>query len=219
MFDHEATSAPKKNYSFKLNNNLTVIASETADIKNAYSFRNLVQTKAIDKINNDLEFARILWITKNLTVQDETDEEYFISFAEYCGYDSWSDYIKEELNITPARANKFVRVHEKFQIELGHKFDPEKHSLDIGKLFIIARIANAQNLNKLIRSCRNITQRELQALLNGKMYKNDTRYSKTQRAAVALAQTIFGKELSYHALLDKICEEFLKTNKKHLKAA
>lgn len=215
MFDKSETDAPKKNYTCYVNGR-PLTATKAITLSEAKAITKLVKNATGEKNASDWEFAKLLWFVKNAIVEDG---EYEYTIWEALEYDSFQRYVREELNMTPAKAYRFTRAYEKFGIELGHKFDVSKHLTEIEKLSIIARVATEKDFERLIRSSHKCTQRQLKNMVAGKLGFNRAFMSftyprkndKWRREAFRLARQMYGKD-SQSELFILIMQNFVESN-------
>jgi len=108
--------------------------------QDALSIRRNVKSLASKKIDVDLALCEQLYYSKETLVISGSDA---VSFHQYCGYDTWKEYVEHEVGMTAPKARRLVEVHAKYFVELKGIFNPKTDSIDIYKLQLLVPIINS----------------------------------------------------------------------------
>lgn len=137
---------------------------ETLPRSQAKNLRSEIRKAVAENIGNDLEMCQRLFYTRVAFIEDGRTT---IPFFAYCGYDSWEEYVTQDLGILYKRARKWSDVYSKYYIELASVFDPKKHSIDINKMILLMKHVSVDNLDAMISAAKNATKEEIKAVLSG----------------------------------------------------
>jgi len=189
--------------------------TSTISIPEARALRSGMKGRAISKYENDLDFAKWLYLTENAMVVSGDDT---IPYYDWAGYESWKAYVEREVGITIGHARKYVRVYQTYCVDLAHVFDRKKHAIQFEKLVALVNLVNETDLDRMIDSAREITASEFRALVveNWDLTKKNVGYSfprkqdRIRKRAFSAARKIWGDRMTDSEAFIKILSDWYK---------
>jgi hypothetical protein len=177
------------------------------------------KTKA--KFEIDLELCRWLFWTQNAYVNTKNNTSLQL-FYKYLGYDTWGQYVEQDLGISASEARQLVMVHQTYCILYAKQWNPKKHSLHISKLIALIPILTEENFEDILEQAGNISTDDFKALTSNNVqnHKRSVTYSypesndKYRVKAFKSARKMFGDDLTESALFIEILKLFVKEHAK-----
>jgi hypothetical protein len=127
------------------------------------SLREKAKTLRKEGNTRELELASILYTV--YTGTEEADGQH-VSIWRAWGFGSWRAYVKDELNMDYPTALDYVRVWEKFGVELGGMWN-KKFLLPLNKMRVLCEHVTEKNVTAQLQRAQNLSVSELQFLLQG----------------------------------------------------
>jgi hypothetical protein len=203
---------------------LTINPVEEALSQNsAKEFKTRIKNIILTKGSQDLEFCKFLFFSKISYVNYGNDK---IPLYEFYGYESWKDYIENELLLLYSKAKKYADVYSKFCVELVDLFDPEKHMLDIHKMIALTPIIDSGNFKEYMKLAKKVSSEAFKSFLKPHKKAIKKSFVKIQiseerifKKAIKQARKDFGQNLNDNQLLVAILSEYLEGKNKDVFAA
>lgn len=204
-----------------------MISTDKAITKqNALSIRKQIKEITSKKFETDLDFCEKIYYSKYLQIISGHKE---IPFYQFCGFDSWRQYIEQEVQITMPKAKRMIEIYNKYFIELDGVFNPKTDTIDIYKLQLLVPIINAKNCKSIINKARISSKEALKELLQPKNIKSlhkSITYQIVKKELVVvekamnLARKEFGDSLNNGQIFTAILSKYIETQQQRkLKSA
>lgn len=201
----------KSNY---LNSNIDPI-DDNVPRSYANHLRKHLKLLVKQKNNTDLDFCEKIFYSKVVYVSGKE----CIPFFQYCGFNSWKEYVEQELEITISKAHRYAAIYSKYFVELSDVFT-EQHYIDIDKLELLMPIIDSSNLNTLINKARQASYESLKELLSPskKNYHKIISFKVTEGESKIIEKALIKAKLYFgDGLLDnKLFVEILKDWEKNV---
>jgi hypothetical protein len=107
-----------------------------------------------------LALAELLWATYYGSVDVGGKP---VPLYEVWGFESWNEYVEDELEWHQSTAMKYVRVHQTFFISLDGEWDKKIGLPSITKLVALASVVKKNNVNSWLKKAHELTCCELDA--------------------------------------------------------
>ncbi len=145
-------------------NGKTVDLSVPINKAEARAMRGEVSRRVSRKVQDDWELCGWLYHTKQAQVKDGNEA---IAFYEYCGYDSWEDYVEKEVGMVVSAAKRYVRVWTKFAVELGSVLDTGL-IVNVTKMIRLSNYPqlSEKNVNRLLKRAAKMDDEEIAAIMD-----------------------------------------------------
>lgn len=138
--------------------------------KEAKKFRTLIKSRAKDKFDGDWEFARLVWVAKNMTVSSAGESQ---KFYQYCGYNLWRDYCNMEVGLDPKSADRYVKVYQKYGVDLQGIFK-KKHITHVTKMYRLISLVNEENVNDVFEQVKDLTAADFDKMVGAEAKTEQT---------------------------------------------
>lgn len=114
----------------------------------------------------DLNLSQMVWETRNARLRGQPD----IRPWQHWGFESWEEYLKIELQMSPGTAVSHLRIWEVFGIALKGKWSVKK-VLPHSKMAILSMMAlNVPNVDALLDNCRTKSVAEIKAMVRSGVF-------------------------------------------------
>lgn len=140
--------------------------AKALDKEGAKSLRDRALAAARAETRVSIEYAEVLWATYNGAVTIGGSP---IPVWEAWDYKSWNDYVERELeiHITPARA--YVRMYQKFYIDLKGEWD-EALLVSMTKMLALCKVVKKTNADYWLKRAAKMSCCELNEAINQALY-------------------------------------------------
>ena len=185
----------------------------------ALSLRRHIKSLAKEKVELDLDFCEYVFYSKVAFVEATGGT---VPFYKYCGFDSWKEYVEQEIQITFGKAKKYAQVYSKYCVELESVFDRSKHSIDVTKLELLLPIVTKENLKAMIakfkaadcEALKDLLAPSIPSTINSITYRISKKENPIVNKAMKLGRKEFGGDLTDAQIFVAIFSEYLENAKK-----